>query len=272
MLLIEVNATIDIIASKPASYSGVHMFKKHDAFEPPEDENVKIWRYIDFTKLVSLIDRKALFFSKAVTLAEKGDKFEGLYPTAYFEEILKNTNSEHLKKTYKRLLGSKSNIREYIVINCWHINKVESAAMWKLYAGSGRGIAIQSTYNKLVESFHLNPDDVFIGIVKYIEDTIPFGNMFYPFLYKRKYFEHEQELRAMTISLRKDKDGKEIGKVKNKTDKGEYVPVDLDTLIEKIYISPTSEPWFYELVNSIDKKFEINKEVIRSKLSEEPKY
>jgi len=34
------------------------MYQKHIDFKPPEDENVKIWRYMDFTKFVSLIDKK----------------------------------------------------------------------------------------------------------------------------------------------------------------------------------------------------------------------
>ncbi|KAF5417648.1 MAG: hypothetical protein C5S38_01290 [Candidatus Methanophagaceae archaeon] len=52
------------------------MYKEHPAFEKPSDEDIKIWRYIDFTKFVSLLDKKALFFARADRLS---DSFEGSY-------------------------------------------------------------------------------------------------------------------------------------------------------------------------------------------------
>lgn len=55
------------------------MYKEHPVFEKPENENAKIWRYIDFTKFVSLLDKSALFFTRADRL---GDPFEGSYSRA----------------------------------------------------------------------------------------------------------------------------------------------------------------------------------------------
>jgi hypothetical protein len=42
---------------------------------------------------------------------------------------------------------------EIILINGWHYNEYESAAMWDLYSQANAGIAIQSTYRKLRDSF-----------------------------------------------------------------------------------------------------------------------
>ena len=51
------------------------MYKEHPALRVPSDaDSMIIWRYMDFTKFVSLLDRKALFFVKAGKL---GDPFEG---------------------------------------------------------------------------------------------------------------------------------------------------------------------------------------------------
>ena len=55
------------------------MYKEHPVFEKPHDLNIKIWRYLDFTKFASLIDKQALFFSRADCL---GDPFEGSYSKA----------------------------------------------------------------------------------------------------------------------------------------------------------------------------------------------
>jgi hypothetical protein len=49
------------------------MYEEHPNFVPPPDR-ARLWRYMDFTKFVSLLDKEALFFSSAAIL---GDPFEG---------------------------------------------------------------------------------------------------------------------------------------------------------------------------------------------------
>jgi len=46
----------------------------------------------------------------------------------------------------------------------------------------------------------------------------------------------------------------------------------LDDLIHKIYVSPRAPTWYYELVNSIVKKYELKKEVKYTKLDDKPLY
>ncbi len=41
------------------------MVKEHLTFKAPENEEIKVWRYMDFTKLISLIDTSSLFFTRA---------------------------------------------------------------------------------------------------------------------------------------------------------------------------------------------------------------
>lgn len=53
------------------------MFETHQSFISPENENVKIWRYIDFTKFVSLLDTKSLYFT---CINKFEDPFEGSTP------------------------------------------------------------------------------------------------------------------------------------------------------------------------------------------------
>ena len=49
------------------------MYEEHPSFKSPPDDAV-LWRYMDFTKFVSLLDKRALFFVRADKL---GDPFEG---------------------------------------------------------------------------------------------------------------------------------------------------------------------------------------------------
>ena len=52
------------------------MYEEHPEFHSPPSEAV-LWRYMDFTKFVSLLDRQALFFARSDKL---GDPFEGSFP------------------------------------------------------------------------------------------------------------------------------------------------------------------------------------------------
>lgn len=90
---------------------------------------------------------------------------------------------------------------KYIAINCWHMNEHESAAMWKLYLKSNEGIAVQSSYNKLRDCI-IDDEQVLVGMVKYLDyeaEHIDPGNILSAFVYKRKSFEHEREVRALVI-------------------------------------------------------------------------
>jgi len=247
------------------------MFQKHPEFEEPKDEETKIWRYLDFTKFVSYLDRRALFFTRADKL---DDRYEGKFTDAdinRWKDVLKIK-----RKTEK--IEIFNGFRKVINISSWHINEYESAAMWKLYLTSKEGVAIQSTFKRLKDSFKENKrDDIYIGFVKYIDyekDSIPDGNIFNPFLYKRKSFEHEKELRAiiMKFALAEQTKGKNILYVDPEWI-GNYVESDLIILIENIVVSPTAPEWFAELIGSIMNKFGLmDIEIKQSDLTKDPLY
>jgi hypothetical protein len=92
----------------------------------------------------------------------------------------------------------------------------------------------------------------------------------YPYLYKRKSFGHEQEIRAL-IQEMPSKDG-QIDLSTPPFDKGLYVPVDLDVLIDRIYVAPACPKWLYELTKSVTQKYGLTKEVKQSSLDNAPVY
>lgn len=247
------------------------MYKEHPVFEKPENENAKIWRYIDFAKFERLLDKSALFFTRADRL---GDPFEGSYSRAniklrpqVYKEKIPLDKLENLSQFYKVFI-------KHTAINCWHLGEYESAAMWNLYLKSNKGIAIQSTSDLLKTSLKDENHDVFIGKVKYIDfekDWMPEGNTLYAFVHKRKSFEHEKELRAMIQEFRYKKNG-ELDWSKPLFDDGIYAQVDLGVLIDKIYLAPTSPKWLFELVKSITKKHKLDKDVLPSSLDDVPAY
>jgi hypothetical protein len=54
-------------------------------------------------------------------------------------------------------------------VSCWHCNDGESAAMWDLYATRDSGIAIQSTFERLCDSFSHAAEPQLIGLVRYTD-------------------------------------------------------------------------------------------------------
>ena len=75
------------------------MFKEHQDFKTPKD-NSKIWRYMDFTKFIDMLDKSALFFTRVDKL---GDPFEGSCPIEVVKLLLKNINlqTDYLKGFFK---------------------------------------------------------------------------------------------------------------------------------------------------------------------------
>lgn len=256
------------------------MHKKHPAFEAPENEYEKIWRYIDFTKFVSLLEKKALFFCRS-DLFE--DPFEGSlshqavearelsYEKLCIERDIPSSVFEQLLKTDKSM---RIDIRKWMFINCWNIRDYESPALWNLHLKSEDGVAIQSTFRRLADSFNKSDETVHIGIVKYINydiDWMPAENIIYPYLHKRLGFDYEKELRALVQRFFLT-DKNIIDKEKTDATKGLTIMVDLDILIERIFVHPNSPQWFFDTVNSITKKFSLEKEIIPSKLAEPPQF
>ena len=246
------------------------IYNPHNDFEIPENQNVKIWRYLDFTKYVSLLDKKALFFTRADKLA---DVFEGSYTKANIELRSRNFKDEP-KRMADFVSSSFKKIREFTIVNCWHMNNYESAAMWKLYLKSDEGVAIQSTFKRLKENFNQKKSrPVYIGKVRYIDyekDVMPQSDALSPYIYKRKSFDHERELRAVSYNVQLN--GSSVDSSKVKLNDGDYFPVDLDLLIEQVYVAPIAQEWFYELVKSVTKKYCLNKEIVKSNLTASPLY
>lgn len=262
-------------------------YKENPKLEKPEDENVKIWRYMDFTEFVSLLDRSALFFCRADKL---GDPFEGsstkpdvkrMKELEHFDDTKLTAElqelSNELKEVPKLYIEIVKKFLKNSFINCWHLNEFESAAMWKLYLKTNEGIAIQSTFGHLKECFREKYPSIYIGKVKYIDydkDSILKDGVSRPhILYKRRGFEHERELRAFTVDtlMKGIRKGKLIRYIFGYPD-GLYVNVNLDVLIERIYVAPTCPHWFFDLVESVTDKYGLDKEVLRSALDAEPVY
>ncbi len=164
------------------------------------------------------------------------DQYEGTFSEPTFEEIKK------ISENNPKFLDYYKSHRENVVISSWHTNEYESFAMWQVFTKNNEGLAIQSTIGRLKEALALERNfEQYIGEVNYIDykkELIPFDDVFFPFLFKRKSFQYENEIRVIS-----DVTGQNLT-----INDGLKISVDINTLIEKIYIHPKSENWYKKLV------------------------
>ncbi|MCU5651643.1 DUF2971 domain-containing protein [Bacillus cereus] len=265
------------------------MFVNHDDVNSNIKEDAKLWRYMDFAKLVSLLSNESLYLCRSDKFR---DVFEGrLFGLENVKKVLENQSlrmgNESVSEDYDDLDGGKSFvfgsydeyskvkletaefIRKNVFVNCWHLNEEQSAAMWDLYVKSGEGIAVQTTFGRVKRSLECCGKGIYIGKVEYIDHIKRenfIGDNIIPFFTKRLSFKHEEEVRVVYSAL--NEKGFWDDATKYEDTHGINLKVDLNELIESIYISPDAPSWFASVVEVILEKFNIDANVIHSKLYE----
>lgn len=234
---------------------------------------------MDITKLLWMLQHKALFFARSDTL---GDPYEGHYTRSFstardafikymtqeFPEL--KPHDENFEKVqgenFERMLSAvKSSKQEYFV-NCWHLNEFESAAMWKLYTSTEDAVCVKSVYSQLLNAL---PDNTRMGMVKYIDyerDLIDFGNSFNYLMHKRESFAHEREARA--VLWRVEEKTKSLPFVEG----GIKLAVDLTVIVKEVYVSPRARPPLLEVVTQLLKDFGLDVAVKQSEVNAPPAY
>ena len=148
--------------------------------------------------------------------------------------------------------------------NCWTKSDVDEYVLWGSYASLRDGVAVQSTVLRLITA--LDPNDkrsVYVSDVQYIDYDSEFSfqltggtaNMIAPHFSKRQYFSAEKELRAMYW----DTDGRF-----NNTPDGLLFKVDLNELIDRVFVAPSSESWYRDVIEELLMKYNLKKDVLLS--------
>ena len=238
------------------------------AFQPP-DRDIMIWRYMNLPQLIAFLETKSLHFARADTL---GDPYEGSWPrfdmAVREQQFMKNFGGDQ-SKTLKIMT---TYLRETIYISCWHVGEAESAAMWQIYGTMAGTVAIQSTYQKLVNAL---PDDTFMGMVQYrdyssSDDGVPRHNQMYPFIHKRREFEHEKEARAF-IWTSASNSQQRLTKANNQP-QGIKVEIDIAKVVDTIRVQPTTPAWARQAIEKLLKRYDWGIKIRSSEIDIEPMY
>ncbi|TIP10581.1 DUF2971 domain-containing protein [Mesorhizobium sp.] len=253
------------------------MYSTHTSFRQPADVGVRLWRYMDTSKYLALLQDSALFFSRADLL---GDPFEGSLPIPNAERLRRAHAirsvigspfagmSEEAAKTLRVDMSRfRKENRLSAFINCWHQNDVESVAMWSLYGKANESICITTTFEKLGAVL---PSLSHLGLVRYLRyelEGIDEESAFNFFMTKRASFAHEQEVRSIIWT------GSPAFKKQNNlisTGVGIKVPINLDALVSDVFVNPTAPEWYRELVENVSRRYGLERTIRRSSLSDDP--
>ncbi len=252
-------------------------FQPHDDAETPAGNDL-VWRYMDLPKFMSLLVDRALYMPSVLSIA-KADPYEGVMTDKQHEAIRTlsrlmdsiegdgekpSDNASIIASLFidpplnpkvegpaRELVHEEIN-RGHEYVSCWHLNGHESDAMWKLYGLKGQGIAIRSSVKRLKDAIESAVDPIHIGRVRYEDYStyeIPPGQPVSRLLTKRRSFQHENELRMIVV-----KHPPTPGLIGFVTP-GINVPLNLNRLIESIWLAPDADPWMQSLIQKIAVKY-----------------
>jgi hypothetical protein len=266
-------------ASRFATIAGRFIWQT-PAFETPP-ESARLWRYMDFSKFVLLLEQRALWFSRADKLDDvfelatgiQGSRRRRVSSAEFLRQFARTLPKYRQMQLYESEFAYEAlrsePIKEYrrtrradTFVNCWAESSSESEALWRLYAGVNNGVAVQTTVARLRQA--LKNDWVMdIGRVKYVDysatnikfDEVPFR--------KRASLSHECEARAV---IYRPAFGRMTNTVGLKSD------VALEELIERVVISPFAVPWFRAVVESTAHRFNLRIETCASEITTSPDY
>ena len=240
-------------------------------------ENYRIVKYMDLAKFISLLHSKSLFFCR---LDKLEDKFEGSSPKRNLEhnEFLfrqryeqNHLKSSNIDESVAKDLFVRNNIEDKLkslyCVCCWNKYNSESYALWKIYSEINKGIMITSSIEKIKKSFNSTPENIQLSEVRYINhdtDLIGKGNSNYPIIHKNVAYNYEDELRL--IHLVEAENGLFYDWNSQVNSSGKLLSNNLDILIDEIILSPYAPKWFFDIVQDLTIKYNLNKRIKHSNI------
>ena len=224
------------------------------------DNSQKLWRYMNLSKFVSLIEKNALWLARADTFR---DKHEGRFPDemrTIIEKAYEGFGDDD-PSIVKDADDFQDYLRKNTFLSCWHKNFDENMVMWEIYGRDNNALAIQTTVEAMknsVDFSKLSGHSLILKNVTYLRADEISGVLKYEecFFIKRPHFSFEEEVRISLDTYSRFNPSK-------KTPYGHELSVNINGLIEKILIHPDSPDWFMDVTNSITKKYKIHAPVER---------
>ena len=233
-------------------------FVRHQNLNIPHGSTI-VWRYMSIEKFLDLLTHRRLFFTNAANFT---DGYEVSLPPNIIKSkrkqlIEQGFSGRDLEEEIAVFEFNNRPMRDLTLVNCWSIGRHESYALWKIYLGGGKaGVAIRTNFSRVKKSIIAGndpiPEDIYAGIVQY-KDYLSENDLsrFSLITTKREFYEYEQELRLFILHYPRSEGGH---KTPYSVSVGRYVKVDLDLMVDQIYLSPFVAQWFGDSLNHIVSK------------------
>ena len=158
--------------------------------------------------------------------------------------------------------------------NCWRLGTDEDPQIWERYA-DGRGVAIETTYEQLEQYVAPDNDDLYMGIVRYLdyeEDFTPTGIFYALYFFKHREFDGEQEFRVLANRGGNPilwTDGRETPPEMEPDNPGHInLPAKMDALINRVILSPDADEGVRSMVEETLDEYGVTAPVIPSRLDD----
>ncbi len=254
------------------------------------DLDAVIWRYLTLKKFVSLIDLRAVWFTR---LGIFEDAEEGMTPEFTRQQIkgqhremegwfLDEERKSQIRRSHE---DNERYGRDLIVASCWVIGEHESEDMWTEYAKDREGVVIKSTAGALTRSLEQSlKAKWWIGKVSYVDLSTYRGMNPYEgsqahlraFLKGEKY-SHESELRVATMNfvapgcLNPDgspqNEKQRNGLIDASDGPGIYVRVNLSTMVDEVRTASGASDSHRARIESLLRKAGLQISAARSELT-----
>jgi len=207
---------------------------------PDAGEATPLWRYVTYPIWLELLRTRSLHFTRVDRL-EPDDPYEGrfLLPREW-AEIASRSRA-----------GEANPARSQFAVSCWCAAQGERMSLWERYAAPF-GVAMETTLGRLRRALSPRRVAVRVAPVVYAEDPALASegglDILRWMLRKRRAFEDEQEIRAVTWSF-------EAAETREAwPSRGVDVGVDPRALVRRVWVGPPWERWFHEQVRDVSRR------------------
>ncbi|HHB1596973.1 TPA: hypothetical protein ACN976_005214 [Vibrio campbellii] len=160
--------------------------------------------------------------------------------------------------------------REWLYVSCWHKSTYECSAMWELYGSDNNSVCIFTTKEKLREFLTVESNAKEMLKFENVEYKAPSeakmdGDCFKPFLTKALPFSFEKELRVVAFDKNRDL----MANVKDAINSKQGIKLNITSLaglIDRVVVSPNSDSWFKDSIQTLCDQYELNVVVADSEL------
>jgi hypothetical protein len=220
-------------------------------------------RYLDVPRFISFQKTQSLYLCRSDLFP---DKFEGSFTLTVKEAISNSYKKNRIKYTYEKF---KRKLREGVFLNCWAHGVDDNMALWWLYGKTNDCVAITTTVARLKNALRQfdGEGQLFLRKVEYIKhwrdpdiEVKPYSNVF---KYKAVGYSFENEVRIILDRFASTYEAPT-------KDEGIILPVDAQSFLHSIVVSPECSPWFKTIIEDILQRYDLSCPVRNSSMAKEP--